>query len=401
MTVQGQPAAVTTGGQSVATFDVSQVAPSTSRGAAVPVGGGTNTVTITATDPSGNAATAVFEVDQLGATTSFAYDANGNLTSDGARGFEWDARNQLVAVTVGTHRSEFTYDGLQRRVRMVEKENGVTQSDAHVLWCEAAICEERAADGTPVTRRAFGLGEQIAGAARFFTTDHLGSVRQVTDSAGTLLARYAFDPWGRRTLVAGTDVSTVGFTGHRQHGPSGLALTRYRGYDAGVGRWVSEDPAGYSGGDNLSAYVGSGPLSRFDPDGLKASCRLDNRIILLSIPLYLNKKTVLSDWQLAGAGSDPATPGNNGPTTIGSVYDCFWKRLVERSEKWQRIVQSNYRCTDQCGNKWTEARFGTESYEKASNDWEVRQTRIFVPVLMDAVLDPTGVCQRRGRPGRW
>jgi RHS repeat-associated protein len=289
VTVQGQPAtfglaqvapsdsrgaAVTTGGQFVATFDVAQVAPSTSRGAGVPVGGGTNTVTITATDPSGNAATAVFEVDQLGATTSFTYDANGNLTSDGARGFEWDARNQLLAVTVGTHRSEFTYDGLQRRVRMVEKEYGVTQSDAHVLWCETAICEERAADGTTVTRRAFGLGEpfgsaqgkQVAGAARFFTADHLGSVREVTDSTGTLLARYAFDPWGRRALVAGTDVTTVGFTGHRQHGPSGLALTQYRGHDAGVGRWVSEDPAGYIGGDNLSAYVGSGPLSRFDLD---------------------------------------------------------------------------------------------------------------------------------------
>lgn len=49
------------------------------------------------------------------------------MTSDGTRTFEWDARNQLVAVAVGAHRSEFTYDGLRRRVRMVEKENGVIQ----------------------------------------------------------------------------------------------------------------------------------------------------------------------------------------------------------------------------------------------------------------------------------
>ena len=42
-------------------------------------------------------------------------DANGNLTADGARSFEWDARNQLLAVDVGTHRSEFTYDGDRRR----------------------------------------------------------------------------------------------------------------------------------------------------------------------------------------------------------------------------------------------------------------------------------------------
>ena len=66
-------------------------------------------------------------------------------------------------------------------MRQVEKENGVTTTDTRVLWCETAICEERAADGVTVTRRAFGLGEQVAGTARFFATDHLGSVREVTD----------------------------------------------------------------------------------------------------------------------------------------------------------------------------------------------------------------------------
>jgi YD repeat-containing protein len=33
-----------------------------------------------------------------------------------------DARNQLVAVNVGTHRSEFNYDGERRPVRVIEKE---------------------------------------------------------------------------------------------------------------------------------------------------------------------------------------------------------------------------------------------------------------------------------------
>jgi len=75
-------------------------------------------------------------------------DANGNLTGDGTRTFEWDARNQLLAVDVGSHRSEFTYDGEQRRVRIVEKESSVVQSDAKVIWCGSEICEERAADGT-------------------------------------------------------------------------------------------------------------------------------------------------------------------------------------------------------------------------------------------------------------
>jgi RHS repeat-associated protein len=230
---------------------------------------GTNVFTIRAVDPSGNAATATYEVDVTDAPKTFTYDANGNLTADGTRTFEWDARNQPVAVTVGTHRSEFSYDGFQRRVRQVEKDNGITTADTRVLWCETAICEERAADGTTVTRRAFGLGEQVAGQAHFFTTDHLGSVREVTDTAGALLARYAFDPWGRRTLSAGSDVTTVGFTGHRDHGPSGLAMALYREYSPENGSWLTDDPIGLAGGLNLRAYSSNDPLNRMDPLGLQ------------------------------------------------------------------------------------------------------------------------------------
>lgn len=146
---------------------------------------GTNVFAIRATDASGNAATATYEVDVTDAPKTFTYDANGNLTSDGTRTFEWDARNQLVAVTVGTHRSEFVYDGLQRRVRQIERDNGVTTADTRVLWCETAICEERAADGVTVTRRAFGLGEQIGvGGATRIAVDFSRNVRSGRIEAG-------------------------------------------------------------------------------------------------------------------------------------------------------------------------------------------------------------------------
>ena len=76
----------------------------------------------------------------------------------------------------GTHRSEFTYNGEQQRVRIVEKENGVSQSDRRIVWCEPGICEERSADGATVLKRLFELGEQNAGVPRFVAADHLGGV---------------------------------------------------------------------------------------------------------------------------------------------------------------------------------------------------------------------------------
>ena len=89
---------------------------SNSFSAAVPAPSGTTTVVIAATDPSGNRTTATYEVDQSTGATTFAYDANGNLVADGTRTFEWDARNQLVGVNIGSHRTEFEYNGDQRRV---------------------------------------------------------------------------------------------------------------------------------------------------------------------------------------------------------------------------------------------------------------------------------------------
>src|SRR5437879_12544775 len=64
-------------------------------------------------------------VSQIGGTNrTLAYDSNGSLINDGSsRTFEWDGANRLVAVNyTGTNnRSEFSYDGLSRMVKIVEK----------------------------------------------------------------------------------------------------------------------------------------------------------------------------------------------------------------------------------------------------------------------------------------
>ena len=209
-------------------------------------------------------------------------DANGNLTSDGTRSFEWDARNQLLAVNIGTHRSEFTYDGQQRRIRAVEKENSVVQADAKVLWCLRGICEDRGADGVTVSRRPFGGGEQIGSALRFHATDHLGSVIGVADASATVLSRFAYDPWGRRSLTAGTDVTEGGYAEQEWHSETNLSFTLHRAYDPELGRWTSEDPSGLRAGPNLYTYANGLPTVLTDPSGLVAVEQHQLRIIPVS-----------------------------------------------------------------------------------------------------------------------
>jgi len=153
-------------------------------------------------------------------------------------------------------------------VRIVEKENSVTLSDTKIVWCDEQICEERGTDGATVVRRAAPLGEQVDGNLRFFATDHLGSVTGVTNGSAAVLGRYEFDPSGRRSLATGSDSTTVGFTGHVAHAPSGTHLALYRAYDSNAGRWVSEDPLGFEAGPNSYAYVENRPIVALDQLGL-------------------------------------------------------------------------------------------------------------------------------------
>jgi RHS repeat-associated protein len=253
VTIAGRPATVAADN----TFSGKAVVPS-----------GTSAVDIVAKDYSGNQRTSTYSVTQSASARSFSYDANGNTTDDGTRIYEWDAENRLLAIEQGTHRSEFTYDGQNRRVRIVEKENGSTASDAFYLWCGLEICEERDSTGSSTTKRFFPQGEEQVDTAYFYTRDHLGSIRELIDSGGNLESRYDYDPFGRSTKLSGGADPAFGYTGQYQHANSGKLLSLYRAYDPDIGRWLSEDPIGIDGGINLYAYVEAQPINAIDPLGL-------------------------------------------------------------------------------------------------------------------------------------
>jgi RHS repeat-associated protein len=201
-------------------------------------------------------------------SATFPYDPNGSLTSDGTRTFDWDGANRLVAVNIGTHRSEFSYDGIGRRTRIVEKDNSVVTSDKRYVWCGGEICEERDASGGTVLKRFFDQGVQESATSFYYTRDHLGSIRERTDIAGASVARYDYDPWGRQTKLSGSQDAAFGYAGYFVHQPSGLLLTWYRAYEPSLARWISRDPIEEEGGINLYAYVENAPILYNDPQGL-------------------------------------------------------------------------------------------------------------------------------------
>ena len=114
-------------------------------------------------------------------------------------------------------------------MKIVEKINGSVTSTKPFVWCGKQLCERRDSSGANVVSRIFADGETEGVDKVYYARDHLGSVRELVDVDGvTVLARYEYDPYGRRTKVSGPAEGSFGYTGHYYHMPSGLHLALYR-----------------------------------------------------------------------------------------------------------------------------------------------------------------------------
>ena len=212
-------------------------------------------------------------------TQPYSYDANGNLLNDGVRNHQWDAESRLIGISLvatPTTTTQFKYDGLDRRLAIIET-SGITTTETRYLWCGSEICQARDAADT-VTRRYFAEGEsQIGGRNLITMQDQLGSTRDTVDvSTGARVDSFDYDPYGSLTTGA-TATARPGklYAGMLYHTGSGLYLTKYRAYDSTTGRWISRDPLREGIGSNLYTYVLNNPLRWIDPTGLAVTITIN------------------------------------------------------------------------------------------------------------------------------
>ena len=258
---------------------------------------GSNTVAVTATDATSNTRTNNYQVNvPSGTGTSLIYDLSGNLTNDGSRTYEWDAANRCIAINQGSHRTEVSYDGHNREASRLEKENGVVVSTQRFVWCGMKRCEERDASNV-VTKRFYEQGEQIGASNYFFTKDHLGSVREMTDGSSVVQVRYDYDPYGVRIKTNGVMDSDFGFTSHYVNSQySDLTFAPLRIYNSQLGRWITRDPISEAGGINVYAYVDNDPINSADALGL-FSCDQLRAMLAREIAKLISATNDANDWQ--------------------------------------------------------------------------------------------------------
>jgi RHS repeat-associated protein len=232
-------------------------------------------------DPAGNRLTEQIDAE----TIHISYNALNELSSSDSAAGEattcgWDAEQRLASMTSGNRSAQLTYDGLGRCAGIRQLVGGSEVSDRRFVWCEDKIYEEHSSLGA-VSKQFFDQGVQVTSGPTtgsfFYARDHLGSIRELIDSAGTVRARYDYDPFGRGTRLTGDLDLDFGFAGMFGLPDPGLNLTRFRAYDPTIARWLSRDPfpnAEEALGPNLYVYVGNDPANRVDPDGLGACEKL-------------------------------------------------------------------------------------------------------------------------------
>ena len=194
---------------------------------------------------------------------------------------------------VTTKSIDYAYDPFDRRIArwldadgdgVVDDEQrfvfdqGVKNSldDCLLVFDDAGSLIERYLYGPAVDQP---LAVEDASGVLWMLADPLGTVHDLAElNAGTgttsVVNHLAYDSFGKITSQTNpSQRSRYGFTGREWDSDAGLWWYRARWYDSQVGRFVSEDPIGFAGGDvSLTRYVGNTATQMTDPWGQRGRC---------------------------------------------------------------------------------------------------------------------------------
>ncbi|GFZ74946.1 type IV secretion protein Rhs [Pseudomonas amygdali pv. eriobotryae] len=221
------------------------------------------------------------------ANHEYKYDAWGNLIEKVVgivrwQTFTYDCENRLVktetmAGTQVESTSSYQYDSLGRRVAKQSEIKGRTDHK-RFLWQGLRMLREESPGQSslylyepgsyaPLARVDEKEGE-LENKVYYFHTDQIGTPLEMTDAEGQIVWQAKYRAWGAvEKLVVNEVEQNLRFQGQYFDVETGLHYNTFRYYDPEIGRFITQDPIGLLGGDNLYIYA-SNPNVWVDPWGL-------------------------------------------------------------------------------------------------------------------------------------
>ena len=213
---------------------------------------------------------------------TFTYDADGNVISKSGNGevwtYTWDPFDKLTDIALnGTLVYHFVYDAFGNRVDRCT--NAGCSAGERVINDGSQLVFGRNVNNVVTDEYGYYPGSDqpmalklSSGRTGVFITDPQlrGTVRAIADANGQAANQefktYDISPWGVVPADTGT-TTRLRLAGQQYDQGSRLYYMRARYYDPDLGRFLSEDPIGISGGLNLYAYAGNDPVNMWDPSG--------------------------------------------------------------------------------------------------------------------------------------
>lgn len=232
------------------------------------------------------------------ATTTYGYDANGNVASTTGAAtttYTWDYRNRMTAARVGNATSTYVYDYTTARMRQTfassttdypTKWYSITSTTSGATTTATSTAYIWHGDTLVATIEQLLINGSASGTPTtyFVHPDHLGSTNTITNSAGTVKQTLDYYPYGAERINSGNDVSNRRFIGQLKDDPTSLSYLNARYYSGDRGQFLSQDPVFLEIGRNRSAnnalrtpqalnsysYALGNPIVNKDPDGREA-----------------------------------------------------------------------------------------------------------------------------------
>jgi RHS repeat-associated protein len=201
----------------------------------------------------------------------YTYDDAGNMITRPTQSLYYDQEQQLKYVNSYTNSISFDYDYSGARLRKRVPMPGGTFEH---IW----MGKFYEVQGNRVLLHAWADGQRIAtfspGGAEFYYyhPDHLGSTTVMTDKFGNLTKHYEYKAFGsERFTLSFYPVISQRYTGQVLDHETGLYYYNSRYYDAELGRFIQPDSIVPEPKDpqtlNRYTYVLNNPLKLVDPSG--------------------------------------------------------------------------------------------------------------------------------------